>query len=162
MKGNYGIRLAAYTVLAFLLSYFGSTTLLFLVLGVVLLAEKNEWATRQVLQALVLCYVGVIVRNVLNIFDFVYDIPSMFVSVDVLFNVANVLVKIWRTIENLINSVVDLAVLVLVVIGIIKNLKDQDANLPLVKNVVDWVYDIAKEKKEKKEEAPAAVEEKAE
>lgn len=162
MKGNYGIRLAAYTVLAFLLAYFGSTTLLFLVLGVVLLAEKNEWATRQVLQALVLCYVGMIVRNVLNIFDFVYDIPSMFIDITALYNIASVLVKIWSTIEGLINWVVDLAVLVMIIVGIIRNLKDQDANIPVVKDVVNWVYGIAKEKKEKKEEASAATEEKAE
>ncbi|MBQ7955939.1 MAG: hypothetical protein IJ282_09330 [Lachnospiraceae bacterium] len=136
-KGNLGIRLAVYGVLAFVLAYFGSSTLLFLMLGITLLVEKNEWATRQIIQALVLCYASSLVRSVLNIFDFMYKIPYVG--------------TVWSILLDVIFVLIEIAVLVFAVLGIIKNLKDQDAAIPVASSVADWVYGVAKEKT-----APAA------
>ena len=141
MKGKYGIRLAVYGVLAFILAYLGSTTLLFLLLGVVLLAEKNEWATRQVLQAVVLYFTATLLKNVIGLFDFMYNIA--FISV------------VWGVIVKVIYAIIKYGVLILVLDSIIKNLKDQDAELPLLNKVVDWMYGVVKEKV-KPEAAPAA------
>ena len=132
-KGNFGIRLCVYTVLAFMLAYFGSTTLLFLIAGVVLIGEKNEWAFRQVVQAIVLCYVGTIVAAFFGIIDFIGDIP--FVGV------------VWNVIVGIIEGLVDLAVLVFVILAIVRNLKGQDANIPLAKNVANWAYGVVTPKK---------------
>lgn len=140
-KGNFGIRLCVYTVLAFMLAYFGSTTLLFLIAGVVLIGEKNEWAFRQVVQAIVLCYIGSIVSRFFNIFDFIGSIPFVGAA--------------WNVIVGIIEGLVDLAVLVFAIVAIIKNLKGQDANIPLAKNVADWVYGVVTPKKVKVA-APAA------
>lgn len=140
-KGNFGIRLCVYTVLAFMLAYFGSTTLLFLIAGVVLIGEKNEWAFRQVVQAIVLCYVGSIVSRFFNLFDFIGSIP--FVG------------SAWNVIVGIIESLVDLAVLVFAIVAIIKNLKGQDADIPVAKNIADWAYGVVTPKKVKVA-APAA------
>lgn len=140
-KGNYGIRLCVYTVLAFMLAYLGSTTLLFLIAGVVLIGEKNEWAFRQVVQAIVLCYVGTIVSRFFGLFSFIGSIP--FVG------------SAWYTVVNIINGLVDLAVLVFAIVAIIKNLKGQDADIPVAKNVANWVYGVVTPKKVKVA-APAA------
>jgi len=45
-------------VLAFIFAALGYSTLLFLLAGVVLIVEKNAWATRQTIQALCLCFVS--------------------------------------------------------------------------------------------------------
>lgn len=148
-KGNLGIRLAAYGVIAFVLAYIGSSTLLFLVLGVALLAEKNEWAVRQVIQAIVLCYIATIVRSIFGIVDFIGSIP--------------VIGAVWDVLTGIVYSVLDLAVLACAIVGIMKNLKDEDADIPVARKIADWVYGVAAEKVapapakevEQKEEAPA-------
>lgn len=145
-KGNLGIRLAVYGVAAFILSYVGSSTVLFLVLGIALIAEKNEWAVRQVIQAIVLFYLASIVRSVLGLADFIEAVP--------------VIGSIWNALTGIIYSLIDLVVLACAVVGIIKNLKDEDADIPVARKVADWVYGVAAEKAapakevEKKEEAP--------
>ena len=140
-KGNFGIRLCVYTVLAFMLAYLGSTTLLFLIAGVVLIGEKNEWAFRQVVQAIVLCYVGTLVSRFFNIFDFIGSIPFVGAA--------------WNVIVGIIEGLVDLAVLVFIILAIVRNLKGQDANIPVAKNIANWVYGVANPKKVKAA-APAA------
>lgn len=144
-KGNLGIRLAAYGVIAFILSYVGSSTLLFLVLGVALLVEKNEWAVRQVIQAIVLCYIATIIRSIIGIFNFIDAIP--------------VIGAIWDGLTGIVYSLIDLVVLACAVVGVMKNLKDEEADIPVARKVADWVYGVAAEKAapvkevEKKEEA---------
>lgn len=140
-KGNFGIRLCVYTVLAFILAYLGSSTLLFLIAGVVLIGEKNEWAFRQVVQAIVLCYVGTLVSRFFNIFDFIGSIPFVGAA--------------WNVIVGVIEGLIDLAVLVFIILAIVRNLKGQDANIPLAKNIANWVYGVANPKKVKVA-APAA------
>lgn len=125
-KGNFGIRLAAYGVVAFFLAYMGAATLLFLLLGVALLAEKNEWTVRQILQALVLCYVASVVRSIFGIVDFIGNIP--------------LLGTLWNVLTGIVYAVVDLAVLVCAIVGIVRNLKDEDASIPVARRFADWVY----------------------
>lgn len=74
-KGKLGIRLSFYAVAAFILAFLGYSTVLALLAGFVLIVEKNEWASRQVIQAFFLCIFADIVNGILNIFDFLYQIP---------------------------------------------------------------------------------------
>jgi len=76
-KGKLGIRLSFYAVAAFILAFLGYSTVLALLAGFVLIVEKNEWASRQVIQAFFLCIFADIVNGILNIFDFLYQIPLM-------------------------------------------------------------------------------------
>lgn len=61
-KGKLGIRLSFYAVAAFILAFLGYSTVLALLAGFVLIVEKNEWASRQVIQAFFLCIFADIVR----------------------------------------------------------------------------------------------------
>lgn len=133
-KGVLGIRLSFYAVLAFILaafeSIFGSTTwlLLFLLAGVVLLVEKNAWATRQVIQAICLCFVGSALSLVFGIFDFMYRIP--FVGTG------------WGIFYDVVTGLVDIAVYVFVIIAIVRNAKGKEANVPLANKFANWAYGI--------------------
>lgn len=142
-KGKLGIRLGFYGVAAFVLAFMGWSTALFLLLGVVLVAEKNEWATRQVIQAITLCVAATLISSILSLFNFIGYIP--------------VIGSIWSTFKSVLNSLIDIAVLVFVIMGIVKNIKGQDAKLPLVSAVSDWAYGIAKPKAVKVQPQAAAI-----
>ena len=129
-KGKYGIRLCFYTVSAFILAYLGYSTVLFLLAGVVLLAEKNEWATRQVIQAICLCVVRNLVTAALGIFDFLYQIP--------------IISHIWGVVDGLLEALVSIFVLVFCIVGVIKNLKGNDADIIGARKFADWAYGMVK------------------
>lgn len=130
-KGVLGIRLSFYAVLAFILAAFGSETLvlLFLLAGVVLLVEKNAWATRQIIQAICLCFVSSIVNAFFDIFDFMSYLPY-------------VVYYGWNIFRDVVTSLVDIAVYVFVIIAIVRNAKGQEANVPLASKFANWAYGI--------------------
>lgn len=127
-KGKLGLRLSFYGVTAFILAFLGQTTLLCLLAGVALIVEKNEWASRQVLQALCLCLVASLISNVLGVVDFIYDIP--------------VISTIWSTIIGIVNSVVDVIVLVFCIVGLARNVSGKEADIPLASNFANWAFGI--------------------
>jgi len=131
-KGNLGIRLGFYGIAAFILAYMGQTTLLFLLAGVVIVAEKNEWATRQVLQAIGLWFARAIIVNFLGLFDIIGRIP--------------ILGSIWYTFTDIIEWLLRIAVLVFAIIAIIKNAKGKDAGVPLANKFADWACGIVRPK----------------
>ena len=127
-KGVLGIRLCFYTVLAFIFAAFGSTTLLFLLAGVVLIVEKNAWATRQIIQAICLSFTSSIVYAVLNLFDFMYRIP--FVGTG------------WGIFCDVITALVKIAIYVFVILAIVRTAKGKEANVPLAAKFANWAYGI--------------------
>lgn len=127
-KGKLGLRLCFYSVLAFILAFLGYSTLLFLLAGVVLLVEKDEFTTRQVIQAFCLCIVGSLINSVLDILDFFYKVP--------------ILGGFWGTILSIISGVIHLIVFIFCLIGIINTAKGKDANVPLASNFANWAYGI--------------------
>ena len=128
-KGKFGIRMCFYTVTAFLLAYLGYSTVLFLLAGVVILVEQNEWAGRQVIQAVCLCVVENLVSQVLDIFDPIYRIP--------------LISGVWGVATDLIGSALSILVLLFCVVGILKNLKGEEANIIGASKLADWAYGIA-------------------
>ena len=131
-KGKFGVRMCFYTSMAFLLAYLGYSTALFLLAGVVILVEQNEWAGRQVIQAICLCVVENLVSQVLSILSPLYRVP--------------LLSSVWGLVVDLVGSVLSILVLVFCVVGILKNLKGQEANIIGASNLADWAYGIAKSK----------------
>lgn len=142
-KGKFGIRLCFYTVSAFILAYLGYTTPLFLLAGVVLLAEKSEWATRQVIQAICLCVISSLVNGLLNVFDFLYQIP--------------IITHLWGVVDGLVGAVVSIMVLVFCIVGILKNIKGKDADIILARKFADWAYGIVTQVVPTPAPAPAAI-----
>ena len=106
-KGKLGIRLSFYAVAAFILAFLGYSTVLALLVGFVLIVEKNEWASRQVIQAFFLCIFANIVDGILGIFDFLYQIPLMG--------------SVWGTAISVIDGIVSLVVLIFLYHGSCKH-----------------------------------------
>ncbi|HKM33890.1 MAG TPA: zinc ribbon domain-containing protein [Lachnospiraceae bacterium] len=125
-KGKYGIKLSFYAVMAFILVIFGYYTLLFLLAGVVLIGEKNEWACRQVIEAICLSFVLNVISSVFGIFDFVYRIPYIGTA--------------WGTVINVITSLVEIAVWVFAIIAIVRTAKGKEAGIPLADRFANWAY----------------------
>lgn len=125
-KGKLGIRLSVYAVLAFILAAFGLYLGIIGLLAVVLIAEKDEWAGRQVLQALMLCLLPSMVSAVFGVLGFmnwfgwgsygsaVYAISS-----------------IWSRFNSVINWLVNIAVYVFALIGILNVSKGKEAGIPV-------------------------------
>ena len=125
-KGKLGLRLSFYAVFAFILAWCGYSTLLFLLAGVVLLVEKDEWTLRQVMQAFGLCIFVTVIRSVFGVVDFIGDIPFVGVA--------------WGVILSIVYGIVDLIVLISTIIAIANTLKGKDANVFLIRKFVDWAF----------------------
>ena len=65
------------TVLAFVLAILGQTLLCGMLLGFVIVIQKDEWLTKQVMQAFFLALVESIISCVTNIFSGLYAIPIL-------------------------------------------------------------------------------------
>ena len=126
--GKLGLRLAFYGVTAFILAFLGYSTLIFLLAGVALLVEKSEWATRQIIQAFGLCVASGLIDSIFGVFDFIYNIPFVGAA--------------FATIIGIINAVVAIIILVFCIMGITRNLKGQEANLPLFNKFANWSFGI--------------------
>ena len=129
-KGRFGIRLSFYTVLAFILAFLGYSTLLFLLAGIVIFVEKDEWAGKQVIQAICLCLIVNLVSSVLGILDPIRYIP------------VPVLSTMWNAMKGLITSILSIAVLAMAVVGILNNLKGKDANILGASKLAGWAYAV--------------------
>lgn len=132
-KGKLGLRICFYTVLAFLIvGIGGSMMILFLLAGILLLVEKNEWGVRQLIQAIALDLVTSVVYSVLGAFDFIYKIPFIGTA--------------WGGIHSLISSILAIVVFALCIVGILKNLKGEDAAIPIARKFADWAYGVTAQK----------------
>lgn len=125
-KGKYGIYLWFYAALAFILAILGQTLLCGLLLGFVLIAERDEWLTRQAIQAFCLCFVSAIVNVVLGILDPLERIP--FVG------------GVFTTIFGVISGVVGLLVLIFSIIALVNVCKGKDAGVPLARNFANRAF----------------------
>ena len=133
-KGKFGIRLAFYGVAAFALAIFGNFTAIVLLAGAAIFVEKDEWASRQVIEAgclFALPYFVSVIFRVLGFFDWlswsnnslVYDIY-----------------RGWSRFESVANYAVDIVVYVFAFIAIFKTAKGKEAGIPLADKFANWVY----------------------
>lgn len=136
-KGKFGIQLWFYAVLAFILVFLGQTLLCGLLLGFVIAAEKNEWLSRQVIQAFSL---SLAVSLITGILDFVqralYGLLSEITYVGSGFN----------TVFDVLDGIISILVLVLVIIAIIKVAKEQDAGIPGLSALASKAFGIVEKK----------------
>ena len=76
-KDRFNICISFYAVLAFVLAILGQTLLCGMLLGFVIVIQKDEWLTKQVMQAFFLALVESIISCVTNIFSGLYAIPIL-------------------------------------------------------------------------------------
>ena len=137
-KGTFGIRLSFYAVLAFVLAFLGQTLLLGLLLGFVIVAEKDEWLTRQTMQAFFLTIAVSVVRGVLELISMLFSwIPSIgSISVS----------SIVLALFDWVNWAVSVVALIFIIIAVFKVLKGGEANVPLCASLANRAYGNVKEK----------------
>lgn len=131
-KGKLGISLGFYAVLSFVLAFMGQTTLCFLLLGFVLVAERDEWASRQVMQAAFLSLVSSLVNDILSIFDILNQIPIIYVFLSDAF--------------ALIRWAVSVVILVFIIIALVKVCKGKDAGLPGLSTLAERAFGLVAQK----------------
>ena len=131
-KGKFGIQLSFYAVLGLILAFLGQTLLCGLLLGFVIVAEKDQCASRQTMQAFFVSLFMALVREVLSILNVFHDIP--FVG------------SAFTTIFNVIEGIISLLVLIFLIIGLVRVVKGQDAGIPLMSKLANRAYGIVEQK----------------
>jgi|GEM_PF-1228625 len=125
-KGKFGIGLPAFAVLAFLLAVFNQTLAGLVLLGFVILEEKDEWLTKQCMQALILGLMEPFVRAVLTGFNIFSSVP--------------VLKVIPGTVNGFIEKIVTIICLIWAFIALSKVKKGEDACVPIAHKFAEWAY----------------------
>jgi uncharacterized membrane protein len=138
-KGKYGITLAAVAALAFILALFNFTEVLVLVVGYAIIAEGNNWLTKQTLQALFL-KIGYSIALVV-----VQWIPNGYNTIYGKINIFNItgFVNIFN---GFLTGALGLIMLIFCIIAFFKIIKGQDANLPIFGDLADRAMGIFKAK----------------
>ena len=130
-KGKFGVVLAFYAVLAFVLAFLGQTLLCGLLLLFVIGAEKNEWVSKQVMQAFFLLLLSSVISSVFGAFSSVFSaIP--------------ILGSIIATIIRVVEGIISLALLVFEVLGIVNVCKGKDANVPVFSDLAGKAFGLVK------------------
>ncbi|MFZ2539071.1 MAG: hypothetical protein WAX04_09230, partial [Oscillospiraceae bacterium] len=131
-KGNYGIFLTFYALLAFVLAFLGQTLLCGLLLGFVILAEKDEWASKQVMQAFFLTLFTSILSQALAMLNIFSGIP--FVG------------AIFATFTGIITGLISFVILIFVIIAMVKVAKGKDAGIPVFSKLANRAFGIVEKK----------------
>lgn len=129
-KDNFGICLSFYAVLGFTLALLGQTMLTLLLLGFVIVVEKDQWLTMQVMQAFFISIFSGIVSTVIGLFAVLYKIP--------------ILGLVFSSVFGVITSIVSLILIILAIIGIVRTAKEKDANIPLASTFAQKAFGIVK------------------
>lgn len=133
-KSKLGIRLWVYAALAFVLAALGQTLLCGLLCGFALVAEKNRWLNRQMIQAFALILASAAISAVFGLLNPISAIP--FVG------------TVFSKAVNVVERLIDLLVIVLAVVGVLNVARGKDAGIPLLSGMAEKLCEP--------EEAPAA------
>ena len=131
-KGKYGICLSFYAILAFVFALVGQTLLCALLLGFVVIAERDNWTSRQVMQGFFLALLNTVVKEAvasMNIFN----------GVGFLGDAINVIV-------NLITGAITLVILIFVIVAIINVSKGKEAGIPVFSKMASKAFGIVEKK----------------
>ena len=116
-KGKLGVVVCLYPILGFVCVILNQPLLCALIFGFVLVAERDEWAGRQTLQALGLSAIAVVLRELL-----VYSVNLFPVYID--------LFHFLSTAFGTLSALVYLAAIITSMVAITRVMKDQEASLP--------------------------------
>ena len=116
-KGKLGVVVCLYPILGFVCVILNQPLLCALIFGFVLVAERDEWAGRQTLQALGLSAIAVVLRELL-----VYSVNLFPVYIDFF--------HFLSTAFGTLSALVYLAAIITSMVSITRVMKDQEASLP--------------------------------
>lgn len=136
-KGKYGLTYVFYASVAIIFAILNQTLLSILLLGFLIIVEQDEWTVRQSLQASAMVFLKDILQEVRYLIEKPGDWIGGF-SIEGFY-------KLHNTYDSIIKIIYDFAticILVMLIVGLMRVLKSQDANLPFVSKFVDWAYGI--------------------
>ncbi len=139
-KGKYGVCLWFYALVAFILAFLGQVLLGGLLLGFVIVAEKMNGSPVRLFRRSFLTIIVSVINAVLDLLNIFGNVPIVGTAIGVVFNV--------------ISTIVSIVVLVFVIIAMVKVVKGQEANMPLLSKLANRAYGII-EKKVYTQAAPA-------
>ena len=117
-KDRFNICISFYAVLAFVLAILGQTLLCGMLLGFVVVIQKDEWLTKQVMQAFFLALV----------FSGLYAIPILGIA--------------FSGIVGLISGILSFLLLIIGLIAIGKVSKDSDARIPIASKLANKAFGL--------------------
>ena len=125
-KGNYGFNLWFYPAVVFVLAIFGQTLLSGLVTIFAIALEKDEWTSRQTMEAFFLGLVNSLFSVIIHLFDVVTWIPFLGTGID--------------AILGFCSGVISLLVLIIAVVGVLRVSKGEEARIPVVEVLVNKIF----------------------
>jgi len=153
--GKMGINVYFVAALAFIFAILGWTTAGVLLVGYVVVVEKDNWLTKQTIAALVVQLVSSAVSVVLkglittiNLFPSKsnsYDYSSF--DLEGLLNYGSSSATASSVLLNIITwtgNIVTLVLFVFLVIGFFNVIKGKDAGIPVVGDVANWAFGIVR------------------
>lgn len=129
-KSKYGFSMHIYAVLGFIFAMVRLPILCLALLLFVHFVEKDEWISRQILCSLIISLIIFIFNPVLME---IAEIIPLFSSI------ISVVVRVASAIVYGISAVLS-------VLGILRVMKDNEANLPLISPLADLIYSVFKSK----------------
>lgn len=123
-KGKFGLLLSFYAILAFIFVILKMPVLCAGLFIFVLLAEKDEWTGRQVLEALMLSLTA-------SFFINVFDWASLLIPDFSFFS------HFFHIVFSVLSALVYIAAVVLSILGILRVMREQEADVPLL---ADFAY----------------------
>lgn len=121
-KGRFGLVLCAYPIVAFIGVILNLPIVCALAFGVALLAERDEWAGRQSLQALALSVITYIFR---------WIVGFVITRMDVNFILAAL---------GAASAIIYLLAIVVSILGILRVMRDREADLPILADLAYRAY----------------------
>jgi len=147
-KGKFGLSLSAIALIAFGFSALRQPQSVLLVTGFALLAEKDEWLNRQVMQALLLTITYYLAELVT---DWIFGGLARFFGWVKLYNAASAM----STVDSFVGDVLYLALIVFSVLAVLRVLGGKDAGLPFLSKMADGDIATMLKLKTRVAEAPA-------
>lgn len=125
-KGNYGFNLWFYPAMVFVLAVFGQTLLSGVVTIFAIALEKDEWTSRQTMEAFFLGLVNSLVNVVIKLFDVVTWIPILGTGID--------------AVLGFCSGIISLLVLILAVVGVLRVSRGEEARIPVIEVLVNRIF----------------------
>jgi hypothetical protein len=124
-KGKFGLSLSFIAVIAFGFAAFSQPLAVLLICGFALLAEKDEWLNKQVLQSLLLV---VFYNLVILVIDLLFDGLTWLLGTMRAYGAQSTML----TVNSFIDGLIYIVLIVFAVIAILRVLRGKDAGIPLL------------------------------
>lgn len=145
--GKTGINVYFLAALAFVFAIFGWSTLGLLLLGYVIMVEKDKWLTRQVLEAFI---VQLIAAGIEVIIGAAKSVLATILGTNVYYTnyyyTEGLLYRICNGILTWGGFIIHAAIFVLLICGLLNVMKGKESNTPIFSTITNWALGIVKPK----------------